>query len=546
MGLFESIKIFFGDGSKTVGQINRTVTKTSDKITKPEIVKPKPDYIITSEYKFVISLVKENYPLIFVSGKAGTGKSTLIQYIKDSVNLNLVVLAPTGVAALNIGGVTINSFFMFPPRIILDSDIKKVRDRRLFYNLELLIIDEISMVRADVLDGIDKFLRLNGKSSKLPFGGVKVIFVGDLYQLPPVLKESEKHIFQEFGYATPYFFSAKSLNNSFLIPFELEKVFRQTDSEYINILNDIRLGHNINKILPILNERSKYKLDANENSVVLTARVADADSINDSMLKKIDSKEYLFEGKVTGNITIGEDRLPAPLKLSLKVGAQIMFVKNDSSKRWVNGTIGKIISFESNSIIVELLENSQIGVVDVSVVTWEYYKYEFDSTQNRIIPILIGTYTQIPVMLAWAITIHKSQGKTLGKIKLHLGFGAFASGQLYVALSRTRSLEDVYLDNIIVESDIISDKLITRFYNEISTLKNSIRSHLNNDKPNDLSLPENQCPYCWHTLVLRSGPSGQFMGCSNYPNCKFSKPYSGISNKQSNNLSIMEEDDLPF
>lgn len=522
MSVIKAIKEIFSNKSVSVGDLNKAAISGKHVTGKVNYFDSIADIEITNEYRFVKHLIEAGFPIIFVSGKAGTGKSTLIRYLRGTINKNIVVVAPTGVAALNVKGSTIHSFFRFPPRIVMDSDIKEIKDRRVYTNLDLLIIDEISMVRTDALDGIDKFLRLNGKNPNLPFGGVQVIFIGDLFQLSPILKKREEELFYGLGYNSVYFFSAQSLEYVKMIPVELEKVYRQKDIDFTNVLNKIRVAKDLKNVLPIVNSRLKHQfLDKEKFMITLTTINDIADRINNTNLAQIKEESKTFIGEATGKFSLDGERLPSPLKLTLKKGAQIMFTKNGD--RWVNGTVGEVVSFNDKTIQVQLMaEDTVITVVEVGIAKWETYGYEYDPKDNKIKPYVTGEYRQYPLMLAWAITIHKSQGKTLGKIVIDFGKGAFATGQVYVALSRTRRLSDIYLIREIKESDVKCDERIKRFYFAISELQNKFLRFITNPDEERLSLPKDKCPYCWSDLVSSNDMNVNFLSCSN-PRCTYTR-----------------------
>lgn len=445
--------------------LNRTALQSPLKANR--IVRKSKDIQVTPEYRQILQWLNSKAPIVFVTGKAGTGKTTLIHYLRENFQDNSVVVAPTGVAALNVGGATIHSFFRIPPRIVTADDIKLVRDRSLYRKLRLLIIDEISMVRSDILDAIDQFLQLNRENSK-PFGGVQLLMVGDLFQLPPVLQRRDAEALKVMGYESPYFFSAKVLKRCGMVPKELTKVYRQSEEGFISTLNQIRVAEAIDQVLPTLNRRH-LALDGQARTIITLActnRVADG--INDQELNKLSTPLRTFLGEISGRFSLEDEKLPSPLNLSLKAGAQIMFTRNDEKKRWVNGTLGRVVKFGSETISVEIGEGRLREMHDVGRAKWESYKYEFDDEQDMITPVSSGVYWQFPLMLAWAVTIHKSQGKTLDKVRLNLGDGAFDYGQVYVALSRCRSLEDIYLDQLIRKEDIKCDPVIKRFYNALA------------------------------------------------------------------------------
>lgn len=469
------------------------------------------DFEITEEYLEIKKGIEAGIPLIFVTGKAGTGKSTLITYLKAILDKNVVVVAPTGVAALNVKGATIHSFFQLPPRILVEDDIKQARDRRLYRGIDLLIIDEISMVRADVFDAIDQFLRLNGRFRNRPFGGVQLLVIGDLYQLAPVVSSRERPLLEERGYKTGYFFGAKVLEFCKPKVFELSLIFRQKDPSFTEMLNRIRIADSVHAIVANLNGKCSDKQEA-KSVITLTCRNHSADSINATKLAQLPLKAHCYEGHASGKFNIDDEKLPSPQNLCLKVGAQVMFTKNDEQKRWVNGTLGIVNALEDELIQVQLLTGMR-PTYDVQRAKWETFKYEYDSFEEKIKPVVSGRYIQFPVMLAWAVTIHKSQGQTLDKVRIDLDAGAFAPGQVYVALSRCRSIDGISLARPIDPTEIICDDAVKRYYEQVLGKE-------------DLQVPvdtQNTCPYCSGKLRERTGKNGAFLGCSNYPRCKFTK-----------------------
>lgn len=468
MSLLDDIKKQFGVRTFSVGDLNRQTTAKRPVVAKPvNQGDPLEGITITEEYLKVKGLLEAGCQIIFVSGKAGTGKSTLIHYLRHSYKNNIVVVAPTGVAALNVQGVTLHSYFQLPPRIVSDEDIKEVKDRRLYTRLDLLIVDEISMVRADMIDAMDAFLRLNGRDENLPFGGTQLLFVGDLFQLPPVVTKQEEKILDERGYTSQFFFSAKSLEHCQMVAVELTEIFRQRDPKFANMLNDIREAKNLKAVVPKLNDSCK-SVEGDNSVITLTCTNAVADQINISEQLKLSGTSRTYHGELSGKFVVEEERLPAPLNLELKVGAQVMFTKNDEMKRWVNGTLGKVVGLSDDFIQIELISENAGAVVDVQPVEWESFKYEYSKNSDKIVPVVAGTYVQYPLMLAWAVTIHKSQGKTLEKVCVDLGSGAFASGQVYVALSRCRSLADIRLTRPIKINEVKCDPVILRFSRMLS------------------------------------------------------------------------------
>ncbi len=377
-----------------------------------------------------------------------------------------MVLAPTGVAALNIGGQTIHSFFNFNPSItVAEVGNVYVPNEKLYKNIDTIVIDEISMVRADLLDCVGEFLRLYGKKKRKPFGGIQMIFIGDLYQLPPVVTSKEKGI--EEIYETPYFFSAKAFNKTEFEFVEFEKVYRQSDEEFLEILNTIRNNTVTDELIEKLNTRVNRDFEPNDNEfyIYLSTTNKIADKINNEKLSKLSGKEYNYFSKIRGSFDT-ED-LPNSKELNLKIGSHVMLVNNDSNGRWVNGDIGKIVDIqkarkkgEDDIICVELSDGM---VVDVEPYTWELFKYVFDNESNQLFSESVGTFTQYPLRLAWAITAHKSQGLTFDKVIIDLSGGIFSHGQLYVALSRCRTLEGIVLKKPVSKKHVFIDRRVVKF-----------------------------------------------------------------------------------
>ena len=424
------------------------------------------DIEVIPEYKQASALLEAQAPLLFVTGGAGTGKSTLIRYLRHTLASRVAVVAPTGVAALNVQGVTIHSLFRLPPKIIQPSDVKKVYDRQLYRKLDLLIVDEVSMVRPDLLDGVDCFLRLN-RGVNAPFGGVKVLLIGDLFQLPPVVPRNEQRALRQMNYATDFFFSSAGIAECPLVPIILQRVFRQSDPAFIALLNDLRTSKGVAEALRAINTRCLSSAHGDDRELVLTCTNRAADERNRHELSHLDSTSRTYTGTITGDFPVEDTRLPVPLNLVLKKGAQVMFTKNDQNKRWVNGTIGKIVGLGRNTVNVRIEDEALCETLQVKPATWEKYRYEYDPTEDRIVARVVGRYTQLPLMLAWAVTIHKAQGKTLDRVFVDLGNRAFAPGQVYVALSRVRSLQDLRLARPIREQEVRCDPEVARFYSQL-------------------------------------------------------------------------------
>jgi ATP-dependent exoDNAse (exonuclease V) alpha subunit len=409
----------------------------------------------TSQFLAARSFLDEADGHLFVTGRAGTGKSTLLRCLKDLVNDELVVVAPTGLAAVNVGGQTIHSFFGFPPRLIRPNDIRRSRNGRLMRRLKFLVIDEVSMVRSDLMWAIDQSLRVNRGRPREPFGGVRLALFGDLHQLPPVVDEAEMAEHLESEYGGPFFFSIAALRDppgtSLL---ELEQVFRQRDETLLRVLNRIREGDANEADFAVLNEQVHpiRSLSEGEQFVILTPTNAAARRINAAYLKALPGRAYEYQAGLTGEFN--QAAHPTDEILVLKPGAKVMLLRNDPDRRWVNGTIARISRLEERRVWVDVEGNEH----EIEQVAWENRRYAFDRAAEKIVETVAGTFKQFPLRLAWALTIHKSQGLTLDKVYVDLGRGTFAHGQAYVALSRSRSLEGLALARQLRPSDILFDR----------------------------------------------------------------------------------------
>ncbi len=421
---------------------------------------------INANFQSILDELQQGEDHLFITGKAGTGKSTLLQHFRSSTYKKMIVLAPTGVAALNVQGQTIHSFFGFAPQITPEQARKEhpsESSRSIIEELDMIIIDEASMLRADLLDAIDQALRQYGKAEKA-FGGKRMVFIGDLYQLPPVVTRDEKENFQE-EYASPYFFDAKVFRECQIKLQELQKVYRQQDDVFIQLLNKIRDNSLAQEDLQHLNKRfDKFYLAFKKpNEITLCTTNAAANAINLEQLNRLDGKKLKYSGETQGDFI---RQLPTHEKLELKIGAQVMLVNNDSTKRWVNGSTGVIMGVKWNdeeSCDALLVNLSSGKTVEVLPHTWETNQYFFDETNNTIETERIGAFTQYPIKLAWAVTIHKSQGKTFDNVVLDIGRGTFAHGQIYVALSRCTSMEGLTLRQPLLPKHIWSDNRIQYF-----------------------------------------------------------------------------------
>jgi len=424
---------------------------------------PSDELELTTEFVEAHNLMEKTSQCAFITGKAGTGKSTLLDYFKQHTQKKIAVLAPTGVAALNVGGATLHSFFRLPPRPIHPDEIKQVRSqkkRQLYQSLDTIIIDEVSMVRADMMDAIDRFMRLNGKTRFKPFGGVQMIFVGDLFQLPPVVSSDEEARLFNTIYDSQFFFSANVFYELSMAFFELTKVYRQKEQAFLHLLNAIRNNQAAHGEIQQINQRyqPQFVSDINDFYITLTTTNKLASQINATYLAKLSTPVYQFDGEITGKFDKGT--FPTDLVLSLKEGAQVMFVKNDSEGRWVNGTLGRVHKIKRDEIRVETPDKQ---IHTVKQTKWEVLAYRFDDQTQMVSTDAVGSFTQYPLRLAWAITIHKSQGKQFGKVIIDLGWGTFAHGQLYVALSRCKTLEGLVLKSQVRPKDIIVDNRVVAF-----------------------------------------------------------------------------------
>lgn len=391
-------------------------------------------------------IVAKTNKCLFITGKAGTGKTTFVQRIQKEIKKNFLVLAPTGIAAIAVGGQTMHSFFGFPLEVLGPHTNLFVSDENelLLKHIDTIIIDEASMVRSDMVDGMDRYLQ-KAFHTHMPFGGKQVIFVGDLYQLPPVVKRGtvdDEMLCDLYGTGTPFFYKANVLKRMNLPKIEFQKIYRQTDTDFIEILNKMRIGEIGEKELTLLNRHVKSDDNVGDYSVILTAFNRMAEKINDTRLLQIENEEFLYEGIKTGKFKSGD--CPAPEKLKLKIGAQVIFCRNDYTSGCVNGTIAKVVNFDENTVQVQLENGRRVSVTRMK---WESYERVYNRDSHKIESELVGSYTQFPLKLAWAITIHKSQGMTFDRMHFDLTWGTFAAGQTYVAISRMRSLEGLTLSS---------------------------------------------------------------------------------------------------
>lgn len=426
---------------------------------------------------------------LFLTGKAGTGKSTFMRHIAATIKKKHIILAPTGIAAINAGGSTLHSFFKLPFHPLLPNDkrysTRNIRDtlkyngekNKLLREVELIIIDEISMVRADIIDFIDKVLRIYNRNMREPFGGKQLLLVGDIYQLEPVIKEEERQLLRPF-YPSNFFFDAQVFREMQLIAVELKKVYRQRDTQFIALLDHIRTSHVLDSDLRLLNAQVNAEIgtEAGRLSITLSGRRDTVDYINEKQLNTLPDQPTIFYGHIEGEFP--ESSLPTPMELEVKTGAQVLFIKNDKERRWVNGTLGTIIGFgdEEDGIIYVRTEDGRD--FDVQREIWSNVRYTFNEKEQKIEEEEIGSYQQFPLRLAWAITVHKSQGLTFNNVKIDFTGGVFAGGQTYVALSRCTSLQGISLQEPIRRENIFVRTEVTNFarnYNNLNIINTALQ-----------------------------------------------------------------------
>ena len=423
-----------------------------------------PNFEISEEFEDAFHAMELTDDCIFVTGKAGSGKSTLLKYFTNNTQKQTIVVAPTGIAAVNVSGQTIHSFFKFPPRILQPEAIRRLRNKKIFNQIQTIIIDEVSMVRADLMDAIDYSLRINKGDMVTPFAGVQILMFGDVFQLPPVVQPEEMELLSS-RFKSPYFFDATVFTEISLKYLELERIYRQKDEEFLLLLDRIRNNACGRQEMAMLNQRVALPQSKDINCITLTTTNNGARRINDMHISRLPTREYQYNALTEGEFD--ERSYPTDSCLRLKEGAKVIFVKNDSAGRWVNGTIGTVHLLTEDIIKVDI----DGEIYEVPHAVWEKVKYSYNKEDDKIEQTVTGEYEQYPLRLAYAITIHKSQGQTFENVLIDLEYGAFAHGQLYVALSRCTSLEGVYLKRAVSPRDIIFDERIIQYCDKFDRLE---------------------------------------------------------------------------
>lgn len=446
------------------------------------------------EFQDAWSVIRKTNRSVFLTGKAGTGKSTFLKYIRANSKKKLVVLAPTGIAAVNVGGQTMHSFFKIPFKPLLpdDPDIANITRLRkmlrytkekvkLIRELELIIIDEISMVRVDVIDFVDRVLRVYSGNMREPFGGKQLLLVGDIFQLEPVVTHDTRDILRRY-YKNFFFFNARAFSQINLVAIELRKIYRQSDNEFISLLDRVRVNRATSADIARLNQRCdpNYQEINDGLAITLATRRDTVDSINDEHMQALNTPEYTFMGKIEGDFP--ENSLPTAQRLTLKEGAQVIFIRNDKDGRWYNGTIGKVTLLREQEVYISLENGSEIEVLPE---IWENMQYTYNEKEKKVEEKVLGTFMQIPIKPAWALTVHKSQGLTFNHVVIDFVGGAFTGGQTYVALSRCTSMEGITLLKPLTERDIIVNMAVVEFSRQFNN-KQILSDAIEQERANQL------------------------------------------------------------
>ncbi len=465
------------------------------------------------EFQDAWDVLQRTHRSVFLTGKAGTGKSTFLKYIRDNTKKKTVVLAPTGIAAVNVGGQTMHSFFKIPfkPMVPDDPDyanparmrkmLRYTKEKvKLIQQLELIIIDEISMVRADIIDFVDRVLRVYSGNMREPFGGKQLLLVGDIFQLEPVVTHDTRDILRRY-YKNFFFFNARAFEQINLVSIELRKIYRQSDNDFISLLDRVRINRATAADIARLNQRCNpdYHESNDEFVITLATRRDTVDSINDDHMQALKTPEYVFEGAIEGDFP--ENSLPTAYHLALKEGAQVIFIRNDKEGRWCNGTIARITRLNENSVFVALESGEEIRV-DQEI--WENVLYTYNEKEKKVEEKILGTFSQIPIKPAWALTVHRSQGLTFNRVVIDFAGGAFTGGQTYVALSRCTSMEGITLLKPLSERDIIVNLAVVDFSRQFNN-RQLINEAMEQERANQL-----------YRRAIHAFENQEFEDCVNY------------------------------
>ena len=465
------------------------------------------------EFRDAWSMLQHTHRSLFLTGKAGTGKSTFLKYIRDNIKKKTVVLAPTGIAAVNVGGQTMHSFFKIPFKPMLPDDPDYANPARmrkmlrypkekvkLIQQLELIIIDEISMVRADIIDFVDRVLRVYSGNMREPFGGKQLLLVGDIFQLEPVITHDTRDILRRY-YKNFFFFNARAFEKINVVSIELRKIYRQSDNDFISLLDRVRVNRATAADITRLNRRCNpdYREVSDDFAITLATRRDTVDAINDEHMRALKTPEFTFQGKIEGDFP--ENSLPTAYRLTLKVGAQVIFIRNDKEGMWYNGTIGIVTRLSDDSVSVTLETGEELNVLPE---VWENMQYTYNEKEKKVEEKVLGTFKQIPIKPAWALTVHKSQGLTFNNVVIDFVGGAFTGGQTYVALSRCTSLEGITLLKPLSERDIIVNLAVVEFSRQFNN-RQLINEAMENERANQL-----------YRRALHAFDNNEFEDCINY------------------------------